>query len=98
MPNRPAAVLSAAALAASLAAIVTPGAAAADCHPDARDLMVTYQPVDHTVADAQYHRARLTIDNRDGRCALGSGGWAMRFNAVRRPAAVLDGAAGDTAR
>ncbi|NYD52567.1 hexosaminidase [Actinomadura luteofluorescens] len=98
MPNRPAAVLSAAALAASLAAIVTPGAAAADCHPDARDLMVTYQPVDHTVADAQYHRARLTIDNRDDRCALGSGGWAMRFNAVRRPAAVLDGAAGDTAR
>ncbi|WP_131763509.1 family 20 glycosylhydrolase, partial [Actinomadura fibrosa] len=55
-------------------------------------------PVDHTVADAQYHRARLTLDNRDRRCALGATGWAMYFNAVRQPAAVLAGAAGDTAR
>ncbi|TDC88737.1 family 20 glycosylhydrolase [Actinomadura sp. 7K507] len=98
MPNRHTAVLSAAALTAALAVVVTPGAASAACHPDARDLMLTYQPVDHTVADAQYHLARLTIANHDRRCALGSGGWALYFNAVRQPAAVLGGAAGDIAR
>ncbi|MGP4025563.1 family 20 glycosylhydrolase [Actinomadura sp. 3N407] len=98
MPNRHTAVLSAAALTAALAAVVTPGAASAACHPDARDLLLTYQPVDHTVADAQYHLARLTIANHDRHCALGGDGWAMYFNAVRRPAAVLEGAAGDIAR
>ncbi|XRQ14891.1 family 20 glycosylhydrolase [Actinomadura welshii] len=98
MPNRHTAVLSAAALTAALAVVVPPGAASAACHPDARDLMLTYQPVDHTVADAQYHLARLTIDNRDRRCALGAGGWAMYFTSVRQPAAVLGGEAGDTAR
>lgn len=97
MPNRHTAVLSAAALTAALAAVLPPGAASAACHPDARDLMLTYQPVDHTVADAQYHLARLTIDNRDRRCALGDG-WAMYFNSVRRPAAVLAGEAGEAAR
>ncbi len=95
---RPAAGLSAAALIAALAAVITPGAASAACHPDAHDLMVTFQPVDNTVADAQYHLSRLTIDNNDPRCALGADGWAMFFNAVRQPAAVLGGAAGDIAR
>lgn len=99
MPKRRfTAVLSAAALTAALAAAVSPSAASAACTPDARDLMVTYQPVDHTVADAQYHLARLTIDNNDNRCALGGAGWAMYFNAVRQPAAVLGGAAGDIGR
>ncbi|TDB95729.1 family 20 glycosylhydrolase [Actinomadura sp. 7K534] len=97
MPNRHTAVLSAAALTAALAAVLSPGAASAACHPDARDLLLTYQPVDHTVTDARYHLARLTIDNRDRRCALG-GGWALYFNSVRQPAAVLAGQDGDTAR
>ncbi|QKW36035.1 carbohydate-binding domain-containing protein [Actinomadura sp. NAK00032] len=96
--HRYAAGLSAAALTAALAAPAAPGPASAACRPAARDLLITYQPVDHTVADAQYHLARLTIANGDDRCALGADGWAMYFNAVRRPAAVLDGAAGDTAR
>ncbi|WP_131741515.1 family 20 glycosylhydrolase [Actinomadura roseirufa] len=99
IPNRPVALGAAAALAGALAVAVAPGAAsAATCNPDARALRVTYQPVDHTLTDAQYHRARLTFENRDRRCALGADGWATYFNAVRRPAAVLDGAAGDIGR
>ncbi|GAA2162427.1 family 20 glycosylhydrolase [Actinomadura napierensis] len=58
---------------------------------------MTYQPVDHTVADAVYYRARLTLDE-DRRCALPAAGWAMYFNAVRQPAAVLAGATGETGR
>ncbi|MCO5995450.1 family 20 glycosylhydrolase [Actinoallomurus rhizosphaericola] len=71
----------------------TPGA----CHPHGRDLSVTFQPIDHTVTDAQYYLARLTLANGGGRCSL-AGGWTLYFNSVRQPAAVLSGAAGDTAR
>ncbi|MFC6887236.1 MULTISPECIES: family 20 glycosylhydrolase [Actinomadura] len=95
--RRPAAVVSAAALAAACAAAIAPGSASAGCRPDARDLLMTYQPVDHTVTDGAYHRARLTLANRDGRCALGTD-WAMYYTAVRQPAAVLAGADGDAAR
>ncbi|MFI0408701.1 family 20 glycosylhydrolase [Actinomadura sp. 3N508] len=98
MPKRPAAVLTAAALTAALLAAVPSSAASAACNPDPRDLMVTYQPVDHTVADAQYHLARLTIDNNDNSCALGSAGWALYFNGVRQPTAVLAGEVGDIGR
>ncbi|RKS73671.1 hexosaminidase [Actinomadura pelletieri DSM 43383] len=98
MPNRQAAALTAAALTAALLTAVPAGAASAACNPDARDLMVTHQPVDHTVADAKYHLARLTIDNNDRRCTLGEGGWAFYFNAVRQPTAVLAGEVGDIGR
>jgi hexosaminidase len=67
------------------------------CHPRGRDLSVTFQPVDHTVTDAQYYLARLTLANGGGRCVL-DGGWAMYFTSVRQPAAVLSGAAGETGR
>ncbi|GAB3972779.1 family 20 glycosylhydrolase [Actinoallomurus acanthiterrae] len=67
------------------------------CHPRGRDLSVTFQPIDHTVTDAVYFLARLTLANGGGRCALGTD-WALYFNSVRQPEAVLPGAAGDTAR
>ncbi|WP_067467429.1 family 20 glycosylhydrolase [Actinomadura macra] len=98
VPNRPVTAVAAVALTAALAAAVAPGAASAACHPEARALRITYQPVDHTVANAQYHLARLTLDNRDRRCALGADGWAMYFNSPRLPAALLPGAAGETGR
>ncbi|MFI0481147.1 family 20 glycosylhydrolase [Actinomadura sp. 9N215] len=98
MPKRPAAALTAAALTAALLAAVPSSAASAACNPDPRDLMVTYQPVDHTVADAKYHLARLTIDNNDSSCALNNAGWAMYFNGVRQPTAVLAGEVGDIGR
>src|SRR6516165_10378158 len=57
------------------------------CHPEASDLRVTYQPVEHT-ASGQYFLARLTLENRSRACALGSSGWALYFNFVRQPLAV----------
>ncbi|WP_067832021.1 family 20 glycosylhydrolase [Actinomadura kijaniata] len=87
----------AAIVAAALGTALASGTASAGCHPDPRDLLMTYQPVDHTVTDAQYLRARLTLSNADRRCSLG-GGWTMYFNSVRQPAAVLAGAPGDLAR
>ncbi|MGH3238833.1 MAG: family 20 glycosylhydrolase [Spirillospora sp.] len=98
MPKRPAAVLTAAALTAALVTAVPSSAASAACTPDPRDLMVTYQPVDHTVADARYHLARLTIDNNDSSCSLSNAGWAMYFSGVRQPTAVLPGEVGDIGR
>lgn len=71
---------------------------AAGCDPRAANLLVTFQPVDHTVTDAQYFRAEVTIANNDKRCALGTD-WAMYFNSVRRPVAVYPaGDPGDGAR
>lgn len=98
IPNRPAALLLPAALvAASCVAIATPAYAAA-CDPAARDLQVTFQPIDNTVADAQYFAANLTLANKDKRCALGSG-WALTFNSVRQPMSVYPaGGPGDAAR
>src|SRR4051794_19590260 len=72
-------------------------AATAACDPDARDLSVTFQPIDHTVTDAQYFRAQLTLANGDSRCALGQD-WALYFTSVRHPAAVLTGTPGDVGR
>ncbi|MFG2001942.1 family 20 glycosylhydrolase [Spirillospora sp. NPDC048911] len=96
-PRRSAAAATAVALAATFAVASLPRTASAACAPDARDLLMTYQPVDHTVTDASYFLARLTLANGDRRCSL-AGGWTMYFNSVRQPAAVLDGAAGDLAR
>ncbi|MBX6767290.1 MAG: carbohydate-binding domain-containing protein, partial [Actinomadura rubrobrunea] len=98
IPKRATAGASAAALAAALAVIAAPApGAAAACRPDAGDLLLTYQPIDHTVADAQYVRARLTLANRDRRCGL-KRDWALYFTSVRQPAAVLSGAVGEAAR
>ncbi|HZC52220.1 MAG TPA: family 20 glycosylhydrolase, partial [Mycobacterium sp.] len=72
-------------------------AVAAGCRPDARNLSITFQPIDHTVTDAQYFRAQLTLANGDGRCALGQD-WALYFSSVRQPAAVLAGTPGDVGR
>jgi hexosaminidase len=92
-----------AALVCGLAAALAPAAtAAADdgtgCHPDGRDLQVTYQPVRHS-ADATAVQARLTLRNGSARCALPATGWKLYFNFVRQPlAAGPAGAAGDAAR
>jgi hexosaminidase len=92
----------AATLACGLAAAGVPAtASAADgdaCHPDAKDLLVTYQPVRHS-ADATAVQARLTLENHSTRCVLGGAGWKLYFNFVRQPLAVQPaGAAGDAAR
>jgi hexosaminidase len=78
----------------------TAGQAAASpaCHPDADELRVTFQPVDHSIAPASWFRARLTLRNSDSRCALADG-WRLFFNSVRQPLAVYPpGALGDGAR
>jgi hexosaminidase len=71
----------------------------AACHPDARQLQVTYQPVAHS-ADATAVQARLTLENAAAApCALGGSGWRLYFNFVRQPlAAYPPGAVGDAAR
>ena len=70
-------------------------AAAQDgCHPDARDLEATYQPVSHS-ADATAVQARLTLSNASRRCALPASGWKLYFNFVRQPLAA--GPPGDVA-
>jgi hexosaminidase len=83
-------------LAAAAPAPVSATAASA-CHPRAQDLLVTYQPVRNSI-DATAVQARLTVANRSGACALGSG-WKLYFNFVRQPlAAGPPGEPGDTAR
>src|SRR3954447_10332515 len=67
------------------------------CHPDGRDLQVTYQPVRHS-DDATAVQARLTLANRSGACALGGSGWKLYFTFARQPLAATPGAAGDAAR
>jgi hexosaminidase len=90
--------LAAAALISSFILTTAPAhAAGATCRPGARDLSVTFQPLDHTVTDAQYFLARLTLANDSRRCTLGRD-WTLYFTSVRQPAAVLAGAPGDTAR
>ena len=92
-----------AALVCGLVAAFAPASAAraddgAGCHPDGRDLQVTYQPVAHS-SDATAVQARLTLSNRSGRCALPATGWKLYFNFVRQPlAAGPAGAATDAAR
>jgi hexosaminidase len=84
----------------ALALAGAPGAAAAGgaCHPDADELRVTFQPVDHSIAPASWFRARLTLRNSDRRCAL-SEDWRLYFNFVRQPLAVYPpGELGDAAR
>src|SRR4051812_31631862 len=71
-----------------LPATASVAAPAHPCAPEADDLSVTYQPVDHTVGSWQYFRAQLTLKNNDHHCALGGGDWALYFNWVRRPLAV----------
>jgi hexosaminidase len=72
--------------------------ASAACHPDADDLRVTFQPVDHSIAPASWFRARLTLRNIDRRCEL-AGDWRLFFNFVRQPLAVYPpGQLGDAAR
>src|SRR4051794_15182928 len=69
----------------------------APCHPGARDLLVSFQPVEHS-GDGTSFRAALTLVNRSGGCALANSGWRLYFNSVRQPLAVTEGAAGDAAR
>src|SRR4051812_8292332 len=92
--------IAAAAIVCGLGAAAAAPASAADgssCHPRARDLLVTYQPVRHS-ANATAVQARLTIDNRSRTCVLG-GGWKLYFNFVRQPlAAGPPGEPGDSAR
>ncbi len=90
---------SAALIAMALALAAAPGAAAsATCRPDADELRVTFQPVDHSIAPASWFRARLTLRNTDRRCALADG-WRLFFNSVRQPLAVYPpGPLGDAAR
>lgn len=95
------AVLSAAAITSTLAlagsaAFAAPQSGA--CRPDAKNLQITFQPVDLTVTDAVYFRSQLTIADNDPRCGL-NGDWALYFNSVRRPMAVYPpGQPGDGAR
>lgn len=90
-------LLTAVALASSFILATAPARATTDtCRPHGRDLSITFQPIDHTVADAQYVLTRLTLADH-GRCALGHD-WALYFNAVRRPAALIGGTAGQTAQ
>lgn len=87
-----------AALAVALVGVPAYGAPGGGCDPGATHLLVTFQPVDHTVADAQYFRAQVTIADSDPRCALGTD-WALYFNSVRQPMAVYPaGQPGDGAR
>ncbi|MCP2342333.1 family 20 glycosylhydrolase [Actinomadura rupiterrae] len=97
-PPRMAVLVPVAAMTAAGAAVLASAPASAACRPDPRALRMTFQPVDHTVTDAVYFRARLTLDDRDRRCGLGSSGWAMYFTSVRQPAAVLSGTTGDIGR
>jgi hexosaminidase len=72
--------------------------ASSGCHPDADELRVTFQPVDHSIAPASWFRARLTLRNTDGSCALADD-WRLFFNSVRQPLAVYPpGELGDPAR
>jgi hexosaminidase len=84
----------------ALAVAAAPGTAAGStgCRPDADELRVTFQPVDHSIAPASWFRARLTLRNTDRRCALADG-WRLFFNSVRQPLAVYPpGQLGDGAR
>lgn len=94
-------MLAAAVLASTLAltsALPSAGAQGDSCHPDARDLFITYQPVDHGDS-GQSFRAELVLANRDGACELGSSGWRLYFSFVRQPLAVYPpGQPGDAAR
>ena len=49
---------------------VKAGSEQASCRPEASDLRITYQPVEHT-ASGEYFLARLTLENRSRACALG---------------------------
>src|SRR3954454_969753 len=69
----------------------------APCHPAARDLRVSFQPVENS-GNGTSVRAELTLANRSGGCALPGSGWRLYFNSVRQPLAVLGGAVGDAAR
>src|SRR4051794_15924214 len=86
-------------LMAAVGAVGAPAAtASAECHPDARELQATYQPVAHST-DATAVQARLTLANGSSRCALPASGWKLYFNFVRQPlAAGPAGAVADAAR
>ena len=94
-------LLAAAALTTTFALTGAPSVASAatgGCHPDAKNLLVTFQPVDLTVTDAVYFRSQWTIANNDKRCSL-NGDWSLYFNSVRQPMAVYPpGQLGDGAR
>ena len=100
MTKRVSPLLAVALLAAVPLLAAAPGASAApgDCNPDADELRVTFQPVDHSIAPASWFRARLTLRNGDRGCAL-TGDWRLFFNFVRQPLAVYPpGELGDGAR
>ncbi|MET0761589.1 MAG: family 20 glycosylhydrolase [Thermoleophilaceae bacterium] len=100
MTKRVSPLLAVALLAAVPLLVAAPGASAApgDCNPDADELRVTFQPVDHSIAPASWFRARLTLRNGDRECAL-TGDWRLFFSFVRQPLAVYPpGELGDGAR
>jgi hexosaminidase len=79
--------------------VTAPGASATGaCNPRATDLRLTFHSPDHSLAPASWFRAKLTVENRGSRCALG-GNWRLFFNFVRQPLAVYPpGPLGDGAR
>src|SRR3954454_16157834 len=90
-----------AALACGLVAALAPAATAAAedggaCHPDGRDLQVTYQPVRHS-DDATAVQARLTLAKRSAAGARGGGGRTLSFTSLHQPLAATPGSAGDAA-
>ncbi|RJL31861.1 family 20 glycosylhydrolase [Bailinhaonella thermotolerans] len=91
----------AAVVAGALVLSVAPASVAAAegraCRPDANELLVTFQPVDHTVGDHRYFRGEITVHNRDRGCELGRD-WALYFSSVRQPLAVYPPELGDPAR
>jgi hexosaminidase len=93
-------VLAAVLACAAVAMTATESAAGepAACHPAARDLRASFQPVEHS-ADGTAFRAQLTLANRGSGCPLPSRGWRLYFSSVRQPlAAYPAGAPGDAAR
>lgn len=80
--------LAAASCAVAFALTGSSASAAMTCHPEGGDLFVTFQPVQNS-SNATVVNARLTLANRDRRCALPATGWELLFSSVRRPAATL---------
>src|SRR3954463_14002952 len=69
----------------------------APCQPGARDLLVSFQPVEHS-GDGTSFRAALTLVNRSGGCALANSGWRLYFNPLRPPPAGAGGGGGGAGR
>ncbi|WP_166350290.1 family 20 glycosylhydrolase [Phytoactinopolyspora limicola] len=58
------------------------------CYPTPTDLLITFQPVEHS-SGATSVRTALTIHNNDTSCALDDN-WELFFNFVRPPTAIVN--------